>query len=307
MQGQRTFSAPWIVAVILALTFYTTVAFLRWLPKPAFDDLSQESQTRPGLFLCTLIGVGGILFLAYWLWGLTVLFALPLIGLIVLVVLRRQMDKREIIYALGLGAIAGIAALAAGINFISPAVWAILQLCLVLVGLPAGWSILRQYGLLQTGVGRSRLISDGLVSALISFGQGIVLCFPWMLSAVVLGSSTSGTWVQAWWQPLTALQPAIAEEAWGRMLLIPLVYIVLRRFAKTQTVLTAAIIVVSYAFAYWHTSSNLDWFTTIMMGTLLVLPLSFLCLYRDLESAIGFHFGYDFGTALIPFLLFQGF
>jgi hypothetical protein len=307
IQGQRSFAAPWVITIILTLTIYTTIGFLWWLPKPNLSDLSGAIRNRQSLFVIAVVGVGGILSLSYWFFGLSLLFGLPVIGLIVLVVFRRQVEKRELFYALGLGGIAGIAALAAGINFVSPTVWAILQLCLVLASLPAGWSILRQYGLLQVGVGRSRFISNGFGSALTGFAQGVGLCIPWTLSAVILGASKSEAWVQAWWQPLTALQPAIAEEAWGRILLVPLVFIILRRFAKTQMALTAAIIVVGYAFAYWHTVGNLDWFTTIMMGTLLVVPLSFLCLYGNLETAMGFHFGYDFGTSLIPFLMIQGF
>ena len=277
-----------------------------WLPKPPLDDPSDPTRTRKGWFAVFLIVIAAFLFFAYRFAGNYLLFMLPVLGLAVLVWLRYHVVRSELLYALGLAVIAGIAGLAAGINFISPSVWAILQIALVVTGLPAGWSMLRYSGLLQAGIGRSRFLSEGLVSALRGFAQGIAWCIPWALSALVLGTNTRVTWVQAWWQPLTAIQPGIAEEAWGRMLLVPLVFLLLRRVARTQVAFTAALILVGYWFAYIHTSGGFDLFTTLMVGTLTVLPISFLCFYRDVETAIGFHFGFDFITSVTAFVLTLG-
>jgi hypothetical protein len=303
LQGPQASSSPLAIALVVTFAIYTTAALLWWLPKPTLDNPLDPTRTRKGLFAVLVMVIAAILFFIYLLAGYYLLFALPVLGLFVLVLLRRQVARREWLYALGLALIAGMGGLAAGINFISPSVWAILQVALVVTGLPAGWSMLRYSGLLQAGVGRSRFLTTGIVSALSGFAQGIVLCIPWALGAVVLGTNKSVTWVQAWWQPLTAIQPGIAEEAWGRMLLVPLVFLILRRVARTQVALTAALVIVGYWFAYMHTSGGFDLVTTLMVGTLMVLPVSYLCLYRDVETAIGFHFGYDFILSEVIFLL----
>lgn len=305
-QGQQASNSPLAITILLALTFYTTFVLLWWLPKPKLDDLSDPTRTRKGLFAFSLIVIAAILFFAYGYAGYYVLFALPVLGLVVLLLLRRYVARGELLYALGLGMIVGIAGLASGINFISPSVWAILQVLLVTTGLPAGWSMLRHSGLLKAGVGHSRFLTEGIISALSGFVQGLILCIPWALGAVVLGTSKGETWVQAWWQPVTAIQPGIAEEAWGRMLLVPLVFLVLHRVARTQFAFTAALIIVGYWFAYMHTPGVFDLVTTLLVGTLMVLPLSYLCLYRDVETAIGFHFGYDFIPVAAIFLLTRG-
>jgi hypothetical protein len=306
LQRPSSANSPLAISIVMACTIYTTAALLWWLPKPALDDPSDSIPTRRRWFAVSIISIAAILWSAYLVAGNYLLFALPVLGLVVLVWLRRHVVQRELLYALGLALIAGIAGLAAGINFISPSVWAILQVALVVTGLPAGWSMLRYSGLLKAGIGRSRFLTEGIASALSGFAQGIVLCIPWALSALVLGTNQGTTWVQAWWQPLTAIQPGIAEESWGRMLLVPLVFMLLRRVARTQVAFTAALILVGYWFAYMHTSGVFDLFTTLMMGTLTVLPISFLCFYRDVETAIGFHFGFDFITSAVGFLLAQG-
>jgi hypothetical protein len=110
-----------------------------------------------------------------------------------------------------------------------------------------------------------------------------------------MGSHQKESWVQAWWQPFTAIQPGIAEEAWGRVLLVPLLYVLLRRFAPTKIAFPVSILIIGYGFAYLHTPGGLgSLFDTLLIGTLYVLPVSYLCLYRDLETAIGFHFWLDF-------------
>jgi hypothetical protein len=306
LQGPQASISPLAITVVVALAIYTTAALLWWLPKPALDDPSDPTRTRKGLFAISTIVIAAILFSVYLFAGYYLLFALPVLGLVVLVLLRRYVARRELLYALGLGLIAGIAGLAAGINLISPSVWAILQVSLVVTGLPAGWSMLRHSRLLQAGVGHSRFLTEGIISVLSGFAQGIALCIPWALSAVVLGTNKGETWVQAWWQPVTAIQPGIAEEAWGRMLLVPLVFLILHRVARTQVALTAALIIVGYWFAYLHTPGGFDLVTTLMVGTLMVLPISYLCFYRDVETAIGFHFGYDFITSAAIFLLTRG-
>ncbi len=305
-QGPPGSNSPLAITVVVTLTLYTTATLLWQLPKPTLDVPSDPNSTRKGWFAISLILIAAILFSAYLFAGYYVLFALPVLGMGVLIVFRRHVVRRELIYALGLGLIAGIAGFAAGVNFVPPSIWAILQGLLTLTGFAAGWSMLRSSGLLQAGVGRSRFFAGGTISALSGFVQGIALCIPWALGAVALKSNPGETWVRAWWQPVTALQPGIAEEAWGRMLLVPLVFLILRRVARPQAAFTVALVLVGYWFAYLHTPSAFDLFTTLLVGTLMVLPVSYLCFYRDVETAIGFHFGYDFIISATSFVLTRG-
>jgi hypothetical protein len=183
--------------------------------------------------------------------------------------------------------------------------WGILQILLVVTGLLAGWGILRATGLYQQGVGQSRFLSQGTAAAFKSFLNGLLIALPWAFANVLLGASSGETWVKAWWQPLVALQPGIAEEAWGRILLVPLLFLLFRQVRQPRAAFTAALYVMAYWFAYLHTPGGIDQIVnTLVIGTLFALPVSYLCLYRDLETAIGWHFGVDFVKFVFAFILF---
>jgi hypothetical protein len=239
--------------------------------------------------------------------GPPLLFGLPVVAVAVLAFLRPKITRRETSYALGLSLVAGVAGLGAGWVPFHPVVWSILQVLLVSTGFLAGWAILRHAGLLEQGVGYSRFLSEGIASALRGFLQGVLIGLPWALSLVVMGGSASETWVRHWWQPLLAINPGIAEEAWGRILPVPLLFLLLRRVSRPRKAFIAALVIVGYWFAYLHTSGGMDeLFSTIMIGTLYVLPVSTICLHRDLETAIGFHFWLDFFKFAAAYLLNTG-
>ena len=180
---------------------------------------------------------------------------------------------------------------------------------LILFGLLAGWSILHRNELPQQGVGRSRFLAEGGFPAIRSFLFGILLGTPWALANLVMGSADSShaAWVHIWWQPLIALNPGIAEEAWGRLLLVPLVYLLFRRVSSNRTAFSTALIVMAYLFAFLHTSGDgmSMLVSTIVIGTLFVLPISVVCLYWDLETAIGLHFWMDFLKYIFALFLFK--
>jgi len=113
--------------------------------------------------------------------------------------------------------------------------------------------------------------------------------------------------VQAWWQPFVAIQPAIAVEAWGRVLLVPLLFLAFRPMARSRTALTAAVVVMAYWFAYLHTLGSPGAIvSTLLIGTLFAMPTSYLWLRRGLETAIGFHFCLDFVKFTAAYLLNHG-
>ncbi len=307
MQGRYTFESPGTLAALLVL-FMCTVALLGWIPNPIRSEPSAQSIGKTPAILITVAAIV-VLFAAHALVGRLLLFALPILAVIMLVWLKQAVAKLEWLYALGLALVAGMAGLGAEwITYITPALWAFLQVILVLTGLPAGWSMLRYAGLLPQGVGRSRFLSDGAISAARGFVQGSLIGLPWALGLVVMGGSIGEkqAWVKAWWQPLVAIQPGIAEEAWGRLLLVPLLFLLLRRVSSPRAAFTTALVVIGYWFAYLHTTGGLGALpSALIIGTLFVLPTSYLCLYRDLETAIGFHFWLDFVKFVFALVLFN--
>jgi hypothetical protein len=293
-QEHRTFDSPATLPVLIAL-LVCTVALQRWLPSPVRDELSEQASTNQGWFALMVIMATGVLFLSRTVIGPPLLFAWPFLAVVVLMCLKPQISKREVAYALVLAFVAGITGLGAGWVPFSPVVWAILQAGLVFTGFLAGWATLRHTGLWEARVGRSRFLDDGVGSALRGFLLGILIATPWALGIVLLGGAESEQWVQDWWQPFIAISAGIGEEAWGRVFPIPLLFLLLRRVSRPRPAYVAALVVISYWFAYLHTAGGLDELvSTVMIGTLYVLPVSYICLHRDLETAIGFHFWVDF-------------
>jgi len=86
-----------------------------------------------------------------------------------------------------------------------------------------------------------------------------------------------------------------------------LLFVIFSRVARARTALTVAVVVTAYWFAYLHTPGGVEAiFSTLMTGTLFVLPVSCLWLRRGLETAIGFHFWLDLCKFVAVYLLNQG-
>ncbi|HOG46278.1 MAG TPA: CPBP family glutamic-type intramembrane protease, partial [Anaerolineae bacterium] len=184
-----------------------------------------------------------------------------------------------------------------GAQPVPPVAWMAMQVPLVFLGLLAGWALLRRSGLLQAGIGRSLLLTSGTGAAAKGALQGMALALPWALLNVAMGGGAGDEWARAWWAPLVALQPGIAEEAWGRVLLVSLLYLPLSRLGRTRIALAWAAIVAGYWFAFLHTQGSNPLsalVSTLLIGTLYSLPLTYLWLRRGLEPAMGFHFAVDF-------------
>jgi hypothetical protein len=301
--GVNSFESPGIVISLLVL-FLCTGALLMWIPNPVHDLPSERPTRRWRLALLILI-LAGILFPLRTIVGPPLLFGLPVIALVALILLRRQVMARDVRYAGFLALIAGVAGLAAGwITEFSPLVWALLQVLLVLTGFLAGWAILRYSGLSGQGAGKSLVLSEGAGRGALGFLLGMLIAVPWALSNLVMGGSAGEVWVSSWWQPLVAIQPGIAEEAWGRLLVVPLLFLLFRLAARPRTALTAALVLAAYWFAYLHTPGGIEAIpSTLIVGTFFSLPVSYLCVYRDLETAIGWHFLVDFVKFAYAFAL----
>lgn len=102
---------------------------------------------------------------------------------------------------------------------------------------------------------------------------------------------------------LAALRPGVAEEIWIRAFPILLLYLVFRRYALACTAMVAAALLGTYWFAFLHMPFNP--IGIILLGTIQLLPMTFVWLRRGLEAAIGFHVCVDVIRFLVAFLAFQ--
>ncbi len=309
-QGPSTFGGQASVFG-LAVMLICTVLLLRWADRQIPRDLFTPRTSKAWLLLTALTWLGFLLLLNILL-GKRLMFALPVIGLLALLWLRPHLTFRQLVYAGALALVAGITGLAAGwITFVPLGAWAVLQVFLVTTGLTAGWTVLRRTGLAESGIGQSRFLNGGAVSAARGFLLGILLAMPWALAALVMGGigGPNHQWISEWWHPFSAVETGIAEEAWGRLLLVPLIYLFLRRVSSSRTALLVAILVAGYWFAYLHTASDPNFLnvlvSTFILGTFAALPLSYLVFFRDLETAIGFHFWIDFLQFACSWVLLQ--
>lgn len=120
----------------------------------------------------------------------------------------------------------------------------------------------------------------------------MALSLPWALAKVAAGSElVQLDAIQEWWEPVRALQPGIAEEAWGRAFMIPFLLLVFGRSAPAGVALWTAVLVAAAWFAWLHLPLNPV--ATVLLGLLFVLPMAMLWLRRDLESEMGFHVASD--------------
>ena len=295
--GQVSFAKNGLWIAILVLL--PCVILLMYLIRNPISVEQNEQKTLEGKLSGLIFLVVIILLILQAVLGRFILFLLPIVAVVYLLSSRPRFSRREWLYATILSLIAGAAGLGAKwITFITPVQWGFLQIPLTFFSFLAGWNILHHFGLLNQGVGRSRFLSDGILPALRSFLFGVLLSMPWALAIIVMGSAQGEktAWVSSWWQPWIAIQPGIAEEAWGRILMVPLVFMLFRRVSPNRTAFFTALVVMAYWFSYLHSSGDIvsTLVSTLIVGSLFTLPISIVCLFDDLETAIGFHFWMDF-------------
>lgn len=305
-EKHHTFDSPAAFPVILGLLVCTLALYI-WLPNPLSRQPAPVPFSKRGWFILLSVGITSLLFIAPTAMGPSLLFAWPVTAVVILIACKTRPNRKEFAYALVLAVAAGIAALGAEWVSFHPVVWAALQIGIVLPGLLAGWTLLRRGGLWQEGIGRSRFLEQGAAPALKSMLSGVAFAMPWALGVVLMGGADSETWVQSWWQPFLAINPGIGEEVWGRVLPLPLMFLLLRKVGRPRTAYMLALLLLNYWFAYIHTSGGMEGlFSTILVGTVFTLPIAILCMHRDLETAIGFHFWTDFVKFLAALLLNKG-
>jgi hypothetical protein len=309
-QGYHAFTSPAAIPVLACLAACTLALCWRF-PVPVSRDAIAAPRARRFRFALAAVAAIMLLFAGKAAIGPWMLFLWPGTAIAVLLIVKARPGRREWAYAAVLSVAAGLAATGAEWVKFNPALWVLLQIAIVLAGLPASWELLRVSGLREQGVGRSVVLEEGVRPATGSLLAGAALALPWALGMVLIGGADAQTWVRHWWQPFAAVSPAIGEEVWGRLLPVPLMFLLLRKSLRPRSAYFASMLVMNYWFAYLHTSGGAAGIVpAALTGTLFILPISFLCLHRDMETAFGFHFAIDFvkfvAALLINTRLFPG-
>ncbi|MFX1282863.1 MAG: hypothetical protein ACFFB5_04375 [Promethearchaeota archaeon] len=166
----------------------------------------------------------------------------------------------------------------------------------------AGLFLIRKTGFIQVN-----LLDKDFYPALRSLCVGLFLGIPWGLASVSLITFNVGTDFY-WWEPLVAFsrrEPlaeftlvynflcfGLNEEVWARLFLIPIAYILFRPLDKVEYRCWGAIIFVIfvevellYPITFWLAVLPYLLRTVLFRS----LPLFYLFVRRDFETALGFH------------------
>jgi hypothetical protein len=161
----------------------------------------------------------------------------------------------------------------------------------------------------QTQLTHIRILENGLLPALRSFGWGCVLAVPRALLNINLGAHQGDTGIDKWFDPIAALTPGIAEEVWARLFLTTLCYALLRPTTndRPRRALAAAILIGAITHGLAHLPTPMIFspagFGFIIAGLLFGVPMGLLFVKRDLEQAIAYHFFIDFVRFLAAYFL----
>jgi len=270
------------------------VAALLWYLGRTGPSVERLPDIRPLLLPRSGIGrlmpvlVIALLLLATFSGGESILMLLLMIATIwILVVWRREIHIRPAILGLALAVIALLGGLPfRENNFVGKPLFVVL-----LVFVPpmfiAGGLLLK-----RTGLGGSALHAGRYGKALASFLWGCLLFIPLGLINAAGGSPGTGiAWVTRSWMPFSLPWfSSIAEEAWFRLFLVSLCYLLLRpAFSKCPTLaVVCAVLFSAITFGLGHGGTLLE--RLLVTGLLYGLPMAVIFARRDWEHAVGAHY-----------------
>jgi membrane protease YdiL (CAAX protease family) len=100
------------------------------------------------------------------------------------------------------------------------------------------------------------------------------------------------------WQPILALGAGIMEETWMRLFLIVFIYALISSKTTNKFIAIITALIISSAFFGFGHSNYISIYNCIILSILYGLPMGFLLIKRDFESAVGYHFMIDFVGAI---------
>jgi hypothetical protein len=217
----------------------------------------------------------------------------------ILIAWRREIGLPAILLGLGVTA---IAFLAGGIfyqnQYIEKAIFIVL-LVFVMPMFVAGGLLSK-----RTGLVGSQLYARHYKQAVKSILWGCILFIPLGLSNAAVGSPRPAmSWVTHWWIPLS--QPwfsGIVEEAWFRLFLVNLCYLLLSpAFNKHPAIaVICATLFSGITFGLGHGGSLQE--RLLMIGLFFGLPMAVVFARRDWEHAVGAHYMINMIPTLMVFL-----
>jgi hypothetical protein len=255
----------------------------------------------PKMQIGKLIPVMGIILLlvAEFLGQALLMPLLMLATIWILIAWRREISLPAVLLGLGVTTLAFLAGLPFYQNqYIGKASFIVLLVFVMPMFVAGGLSSKR------TGLVGSQFYARRYKETVKSFLWGCLLFIPLGLANAAAGSpGPEMTWVTRWWIPLS--QPwfsGIVEEAWFRLFLFSLCYLLLRpAFNKLPAIaVICAALFSGITFGLGHGGTLQERF--LMIGLLFGLPIAVVFARRDWEHAVGAHYMINMIPTLMVFL-----
>lgn len=281
------------IKLINVIYVISLLAFI-YLPKSSekFNCATEEIIKIKYLKLWELVAVtvfisGLIIYAGMKSSTFLVLFPVSLIiSIYILYKLRWEISKSILIIGFVVGIITTLYSYSVSDNLISIIVFPIVTTFYV-----AGSLLNKKYLLTTVQI-------NGLfyLKVLKSFFIGALLAIPMSLSNLsdVLITRPDAKWISGIWQSSLAFPAGIFEETWFRLLVLTFLYAIISPKIKKQFIpVILALLVSSFLHGIGH-YPGIDLQNCINISLFYSLPLGVLFIWRDFETAVGYHFMIDF-------------
>jgi len=263
----------WLIVIsILGIYSLTTLAPL------LLGGLAVHPLLYPGVWILTLFSIASV----------------------VAVTLNRKVTSLDLLMALAVCAVVG----GTSLLFLRDGNPATFLVTFFVNGVPAGICYLGGYALLSsTGLTHIRFIEKDWKRGVESIGLGVLFSIPWAILNILMirGSGSIDVWMKGEiWRALAAIQPGVSEEIEFRLFLLTASFYLLSPYLTKSSAAWVSIFLSAFIHGYIHvapillSSSIQAMVYGFVLSIIFGLPMSYLYVKRDLETAISFHFFIDF-------------